>query len=489
MSASDKKKLRKALEAEKAATQKDKASSNDRTFRNTMIIALVIVVALIAILVANGIKRTADKQHAKATVMTVGDYSIKVPEFNFFYRDNVYSTLQSTILAYFVDTTTPLSEQSFYTDEYDTYEDYFIDMTEKTIGETYNLYALALEAGYTLSEEDQQTLAEDLAEVKSYATQSGYSADGYLARVYGNGCTLDAYEQYRTVRLLTMQYYNDNLPENEHSDSELAAYYKENREDIDGVTFTSISYNASTYVGKDEDGNALDIDDEAIAAAKADAETALKSMPEDASEHKSMAHTYIESYGYGTHDMAEWLFDTSRKEGDTEMFTSEDGNTFYVAKFTSRDDRDYDTVNIRLISFTSSTTDDTTPATNAGAAYEVLNANPTVDTFKELVTKYASSSTDDGGLHENVAKNTYNEDVDAYIFSAERKTGDYKLIEHDTSYYLVWFEGVGENYRSLLCDSLMTDEEQTEWYDGIKAVLESTTTKNIKYANTDITLS
>ena len=492
MSASDKKKLRKALEAEKAAKSGDKnVSSSDRAFRSSMIIAGIVAVAVLALLVVYGVKRIGEKQHAKETVMTVGEYEIKVPEFNFFYRDNVVNALQSTILAYFVDSTKPLSEQSFYTDEYATYEDYFIDSTEKGIGETYNLYALAVESGCTLSEENQQKLESSLAEIKSYAAQNSRSNDGYVAALYGTGCTLEGYKQYQTVRLLASQYYDDNLPKNEHDDAALADYYQEHREDVDGVSFTSISYSASNYVEKNEDGTAKDVDDAAIAKAKADAEAALDSMPTDAVERTAITHDNIENYGYGTHEMAEWLFEDARKEGDTKLFTSEDGNTFYVAKFTSRDTRDYNTVNIRLISFTASSssdsTDGSTPATNAGAAYETLNNNPTVDTFKELVKQYAPSNETEG-LVENVALHQYADKVDEYIFSPERKNGDYELIENDGSYYLVWFEGVGENYRSLLCDNLMTQEEQTAWYDSVKAVLESKTTKAIRYAETDLTL-
>ncbi len=131
-----------------------------------------------------------------------------------------------------LDYNKPLAAQSCAEDR--TWEQYFLESTAQHVSENYALAQAAYAAGYTLSEEDEKTIA-DIAdpdgEFAAELAEAGYeSCEAYLKENFGDGVSLEDYQSYLRLLYAAMDYQGEIKQEIESglTDAEVEAYYDEN---------------------------------------------------------------------------------------------------------------------------------------------------------------------------------------------------------------------------------------------------------------------
>lgn len=301
MSASNKKKLRKELNAA-AITEKQKKEQQEakklKAYTLTFAIVMVLVIAIVVGVVVSPLIEGAVLRGSKA--VTIGDHKISTAELTYFYFDainahqqEVYSQYYSQFGSYWsimlgFDTSKALNEQTYNSESGKTWADYFVETAIENARAAYALYDDANAKGYTLPEDEQTSLDSYLSSLEAYATYYGYSSlKSYLRSNYGNGASEDSYKAYYSMRTLASSYESKYSEDLEYTDSDYRTYEKDKY--IDYTTFSYVYYtmNYNAYLGegtKDDSGNTTWTDAEkeaARAALKADVDAILAGEVKD----------------------------------------------------------------------------------------------------------------------------------------------------------------------------------------------------------------
>ena len=506
MSASASKKKRKELEEQglspKAAAAQEAKEQKQKTLRNVLIVALCVAVAAAAIFAVISLVNKPDYD-TKAAVATVGDEKITVPVYDIFYNQTANS-LYNYGYSYFIQPGVPLSQQSNALGGEGTMEDFFKDNASSSIQTAYNYYIQAKEAGYQLTDEQKEALKQEVEAVKTAASNYGFpNVNRFLSAYYGKGCTLSDYETYLNVNAMYNGYYNKLQEDFAPSAEEIQAAYDKEPEAYDFVKYTYAIANAESTTVPAEDAKqdegaentdptaATEIptttvySDEAKAAAKETADSYVEKMPEDAKTVSNDKASVNSSMG---DEIAGWLFDAARKEGDTNVFArNEDGTSYCTIRFEGRDVNDYRRVNANVISITKDK-EDAEPKAGEQTAKEKFDAlvkaaesGMSDEAFAEAVSALGYSAT-----VSPISKNYSNEEIRSWLYEEGRKEGDVTAeIENDTTYYVVRYVGLEEDsYR----DTRVKEQLWNELTQSIASAKEISFVEDMmQHANTDLT--
>lgn len=542
MSSSSKKKLRKEQESAKL-TEKQRSAQKEARKTNLYTIAFVAVMAIVLVVaICVGVNQTITShgvREKKTVAMTVNDHKISNAELNYFYMDyvnNFYSSYGSYASMLGLDATKPLDEQVIDEENGTTWADNFMESAKENAK---SVYALADEANaekFTLSEEDQAALDNNLSNMSLYAKLYGYSdVDTFLKAQYGHGATEETYRAYSELRALASAYqthYSESLT---YSDADLRAA---DSEAYDAYTYNTYYLAASRFLEGGttaEDGTTTYTDEEraaAVAAAEeaaksltgdeiatlADLDAAIAALPVNAdTTASSSAHAdTLSSAISGTY--SDWVKDNARKEGDityvasTSTSTGEDGSEttttdgYYVIYYIGSNDNTFPLKNVRhiLVSFEGGTTDPNTNVTTysdeekAAAkekAEELLNqwksGDATEDSFAALATENSTDpgSVENGGLYENIYPGQMVATFNDWCFDESRKPGDTGIVETNYGYHVMYFVGdAQQNYRDYLITNDLRTADVNAWYSNLvdSAV---TTDGDTRYIRTDLVLN
>ncbi len=426
----------------------------------------------------------------------------------------------------------PLDEQIYDTETGQTWADYFKERAQESLVWTFALTDAAAEAGYTLSEDGAAEIDELIAGLDDTATTYGYhSANGYLTAYFGAGVDTELYREFLELQYLANEYQEQMESSFTYTEDELLAYYEENKVDFDVVTYRTYFVDGqaeSETVTDEETGEETTVEpteEESEAAMTAAQETA-EAMADATSGDESafIGYAYLleneltlgedESYSdYAAEDyedattehryssystatgtleaMAEWLFDESRQPGDTAALSAENG--YYVVYFGERSDNNYSTVNVRHILIEPEDVEDVTDedgnvdeeataeAEEQAKADALAEAEALLDEFlagdatEDSFATLAEENTDDtgssstGGLYEGVYRGQMVQAFEDWCFDESRQPGDTGIVESDYGYHIMYFVGLGDNYRDTLVDTAMRTENYNAWYEEISA--------------------
>ena len=402
-----------------------------------------------------------------ATVLTVGEHEVSTVEFNFFFNSAVnelVNTYGSYLSLLGMDPSVPLTQQNAPGTQEDaepqTWAAYLADSAKTTAVNYYTVCDAAAEAGFALSQEQLDEIESQISSISTYATLYGTDADQYIENMYGSGCDLDAYRDF-----LTLSYtYSAYISSLEYTDEEIAARYDKDPTEFDSVSFELYTASASNYAGKNDDGTTAEITDEDRAAAKAAADTMTAYFI-----HNSKVVDYTEQSKASVtssigEEAANWLFDASTAEGSVKQFETE--NTYYVVRFGSRTDNDYQTVNAMQIYIKNDTEEveegEQTAAERLAAVLESLEKDSSEENFQSLITSYSdntNSSTYTRAAHKSVS----NQEVNEWLFDGKRTEGEYKTFETSEGAYVVLFQSYDKTYKDLLVSNTLTNE----WFEAL----------------------
>ena len=180
MSASREKNKRKEQTASPEAVKETKKGMSKGLKTTLGVICAVLVVCIVVFFYM----LTSGYFTSHSTAATVGSHNLSPAMVDHFYR-GAYNDMQNqygSLMSYIIDSDTPLDEQYYDEEAGTTWADYFIEQGLNTAAETYAIYDAAIADGYTLSDEDQQTIDTQISQIALYAATSGYSTDTYISR-------------------------------------------------------------------------------------------------------------------------------------------------------------------------------------------------------------------------------------------------------------------------------------------------------------------
>ena len=542
MSASSKKKLRKEQEAAKLTEKQltaQKEAKITKLYTAAFIAGMaVILVIAIVIGISQYISNSGIREN-KTVAVTVGEHQLSNAELNYYYIDtinNFYSQNGSYAAMFGLDVTVPLDEQIFDESTGETWADYFLESAKNNAATIYALADAAKAAGHTLSEDEVANLDNMVNTYDAYAVMSGYpDTDTYLKAMYGRGANKKNFRAYVENNMLAESYntaYSNSLT---YEDADLRAAEAENYDLFSSYDYNYYLVSASRFLegGTTAEDGTVTYSDAEEAASVAAAEAAAKAIVEsdittveafDAAiaameinseyEDPVSSITYnAQSYSSIDEDMAQWLSDEARKEGEIGMVAnnslSADGETssvtgYYIMFFRGENENDFPMKNVRhiLVQFEGGTADEMGNTTYTDeeksaaktAAETILNewksGEATEDSFAALAAERSNDtgSTANGGLYENVYPGQMVTAFNDWCYDESRKAGDTGIVETEYGYHVMFFVGNSqETYRDFQIRNQLASADHATWYNEIVSNV-TVTDGDTKYIAKDLVL-
>lgn len=462
------------LKMQKRAEEKARAKKEKQV---SLITSILIVAALVCFMASFPIRSYLT---VHGTYVKVAGENISRLEFDYNYNMalNNYMNQYGTYLSYMgLDLTGDLSTQ-MYSDSL-TFKDFFEKMAVENIIQTKALKAEAKAAGFTY---DATKDYEDYLNYVSQAAEAaGMTEKQFVQENFGAYATTSRLKPIVMENLESSAYYDSVSDEKMPSDEDAENYYAENKDSYDSIDYRMTVINAelptepTDLADKTEDTTTTDnttgstsTDSTtgtdtttyepseaeiayAMEQAKAEADTALKSIAKDGELKENAKRTSLASV------TREWLFDESRKVGDTTVIEDETNNRYYVLAFEKRYLDETPTVDVRAVILSNDgdvSADSVLEEWKSGAATE--------DSFAELADKYntASTTTSEGGLFEALSVSNVSDELKDWMTDSSRVQGDTAVIapEGESYTYVVYFIGTNEaEWMKSIKNTLLTD--------------------------------
>lgn len=478
-----KKRAQQVVEPEVRQTKKTKKLSEGWVF--TICIVLVLAVVFGSLFAYRAVQRNK-------TVLSVGGHDVSVKEFNYFYYSLV-SNVANYASYLGIDTTVGLADQNVptsavtymglfgldtdmlddaeSTDEYYavSWAQFFANAAMENAASVYAVVAEAEKAGYELDAEEYDEIDEEIESIRTYAEEAGYSLNSYIELVFGTGCNESGYRDYLEASHIASHYPNELT----YTDAELSARYDEEPETFDRATYYGYVVRASEFqesTTDEETGETIEPTDAERAEAKSAAEAMEKSFDlenESVNVYADYSKTSVSSST--NEEAAEWLFGEA-EPGDTKLFASEDGNTYYVLQLLDKEDYNtYDLLYVYVKNDTASDDDEETEEVEMTAEEKIaavkasVEADGSRENFESLVAEYSDGSTE---MLEEAGRNSLSAmSRDALLWGAfeERAEGDWGVFESTSGTYIVYYVGQGASLRH----NNVTNQLRNDWYEEV----------------------
>lgn len=453
-----------------------------------------------------------------SAVATVGDQDFHASELAYYYK-NVESDLLRQAQSYSAygidmgyDTNLSPSQQMYDEEAGTTYADYFLDTALTQLQRVTVLCSEAEAAGYTLSEEGEQAVQENMDALYTYSLQQNTTETAYLHMIYGKFIDKAKFKDYITKAILADEFAAYKAEEFTYPDEELNKYYSENAADLDLYDYRSCYVHFETEEKTDDEGNPVEPSEEEMAAAmdaageKANAmvadvqagtafntaaveyldETSAESFkdPENAHVTDAMGNTIPANF-------KDWLTNDSRQNGDVTAIKVENVG-YCVVQFLGRDkgEHSYQTADYRNLLVLAETTPSESSDTPSLPSEEQLKAakkqadellaqwkkdGNNADAFAALVKENSAdeSNKEDGGLNKDADRGAVSANIQKWLFAEGRKAGEASIVEHTDSnnnvlgYNIIFAEDFGELRWKHQALTTLRSADYEEWYNGV----------------------
>lgn len=509
MSASREKKARQELHASGYVDPKAVKAEEARKAAKRSSILYGSVAALFVLVAAFIIIWNSGLIQKSATAVTIDGKDYSVAETGYFYQyayNSWYSQMGAYASYFGLDTSSPLSSQTYNEETGETWADYFAEQGIETMKWTIATYNAAMENGYEWTDEDEESWNNTKSSLEEYAKSNGVTYKNILKYNYGQYITPSLFEELTRMQIAALSYAQSINDGFSFTADEISKYYSENPLDFDVADYEMVTVSGAAE-DEDEDGNEIEVTEEmekeAMAAAKANAEAILAAYEagtslEASAEIEEFNATYSDRSGssYSDTDALNWVFDDARKAGDTTIL--ENDSSYTVLLFHSRGREEYNTVDVRhiLVKVDSSALDSESETYDAeleelkaaakAEADDILkqweNGEKTEASFGALADELSDDSAV-GGLYTAIAKGDMITEFNDWIFADGRKTGDTDVIwgESSSGYHVMYF--VGENVPAWQADVEYTlrTNAYNEWSEALVADMTAEQGSGMKY--------
>lgn len=339
-------------------------------------------------------------------------------------------------------------------DENKTWQDYFAEQTNKELSQ---FVVLNKDIKKTKTKVDTKSQVNDLIKIfENNAKIAGVDKETYLQGVFGKGVTEKDVRMAVEYKYNAIEYSNILYQKlkDEIDEKELVSLYTEYPESFDKVLYRKFTVPNDvefTYEGKTEDDFI---------------EIAKNLYP-----NMDTLYASVGMDNESNDEIVTWLYDKTRKYGDTELFETEDGLTYVF--FKKKDICDDRTVDLRIIYFNTYMADSEEKAEikkNADAVYSSLLEENSEDAFASYALVYSDDtlSKDSGGLMSCVSEGNVPEEIAGWVFDKERKQGDLTLLENDEGYYILCFVKENEIYWKAMARTYLADKAYNDYVENLK---------------------
>lgn len=480
MSASRKKKERKAQSAEAPVAQGQPVKKGmSRGLKATLIVvcAIVVIAAVVFFSMVTG-----GYFASHTTAATVGSHNLTPAMVNYFYNAQVYE-FEKSYGSYLGIDAASLSTQVYNEETGATWADLLMEQALNTAAQTYAIYDEAIANGAALSEDDQSQIDTILSSYELTAAQQGYAnVNAYIASGYGAGCNTKSYTEYLTVTMIAENYcqqVNDGFT---YTAEDLAAEYEAKPANYSTYTYRQFLISDSLF---QTDDNALSDEElaekkealatEMAASTQGDEQAFIDAAYENAAEsnkdsYADESYTLRSTIGSSIVEaQRDWLADSARQEGDTTAIDVD--GTWYVLYYISCDVNDWQLPNVREIPFAATDASDEDAMNEAKANAEAALAEYEsgepdcrgVHRPRPEVYQRRDRDRPDRERHPGSGSDEYN----AWAFDAARQTGDTAVVETSTGYSVLFFDSYGSVYRDTLIETSLRSADYTAWYTGV----------------------
>jgi len=453
----------------KAAKQNTKksAASGASSKVITAVIAAVVVVAIVAGIVFTGAGFSILSATRLIPVATIGETNVTPGQFSYFYT-RAYNAIAEQASSNGFDTSKAPDEQYKKNDDgtETLWSEIIAENALSVAQQTVAYYNAAVEAGITLSEDQEEELRTTINEYKTQAQSSGVSFNAFLKSQYGPGFNEKEFTEQLRMEIITQNFGDDKIDEitKSISDEEIANEYKANQKkyDYSDVRFYTISIKKLTKNDGETDDAFKARQAEETKKATETANGILANVTDDNSfieavkahnkteadqTRKIIAATYDLLNSAVSEEGAEWVYDAARKAGDKTVITGESAAyIIYCIKPAYTDN----SVSVRhcLVSFDAkdekNVTDDEKKAAHKKASDLLagLGEKFTEKDFAAMATENTADegSASTGGLYENIRiSGSFVEPFETWSFDPARKAGDTGIIETEYGYHIMYF--------------------------------------------------
>jgi len=440
-------------------------AKKQKTIDRLISIAILAVIAIIVVSIP--VSRYIAKN---TTYINVGGHDITRLEYDYHFNmayDEYLNTYGSYLSMMSLDTTRDLDKQA-YSDTL-TWQDYFDQLAVDSLQHNKALLNEATAAGFTYdTSKDYETF---VAAMKEGAAQQKVTVNKYYKLNFGKYATASNMKPFVEESYFVAAYYSSIADEKGASEDEILAYYEANKKEYDRVDYLCTTIKAEvTETSTDDEITA------AMADAKAKAEEALEVIGAEGEEVNGMLYGSVDS------SLRDWMFDESRKEGDTTIAENADSHTYFVVMYKDRYRDENPTASVRSIL--------TTTVSGEDILKEYVTMGSTEEAFIDLVSKYSEDAytSATGGLYEELGKSATETDLNTWIFDEDRKPGDVTIIKEDTSTYVLYYIEEGRPSWQARIGSTLLGENLTEYLTEIKANCEVQDSKgNLNYLTVEET--
>lgn len=307
----------------KMAEREQQKKKDARSLQRARVLSVVLAVAVLAAIIIPIVSGIVKKKEAISGIyVKINEHEISGLEYDFYYNTTVnnYINTYGSFLQYMnLDTTKDFATQQ-YTEDL-TWKDYFDEMTVEQIKQTYALLDDATKNAFSYDATEEYDTY--IASIKEAAQTTGSNMGDYYHSYFGKYATEANVAAYIKDGIVANAYYDKLLEDNKPTDEEIQNYYQENKNSYDQVDYKS--YVSSSDLGEDATEEEKNKDmQERLASVNENGEALEMELTEGA---KMSAVPAV---------AADWLFDETRKEGDTEVFTDDTSYDVYAIQFVKR---------------------------------------------------------------------------------------------------------------------------------------------------------
>lgn len=442
-------------EEAKAKAKRDRLAGN---------IAGVAIVAALFCLVASFPVRSYLAVNETYAIVN-GDKVSRV-EFDYNYNislNNYLNQYGSYMSMFGMDLSGDLSMQ-MYSDEL-TFQDFFTQMAIENISDNKALLAKAEAEGFTY--DTSADYADFEQRLRNAASEAGMTIKDFIRDNYGVFATMSRISGFVKESMYLSAYYDSIMDARMPSNEEAESYYNENTDEYDSVDYRLLTVEAELSEAPAEEEITA-----AMAEAKKEADAAAKTVATEGERIENITTTYA------PYLLRDWLFDGSRKAGDTTVIENTSAHSYYVVAFENRYLDETPTVNIRGI---------ITADGNAQAILEEWQGGEaTEESFVELCDQFNDDSliSTPGGLMESVQPGMMSEDMGAWLSDSARKAGDVTVFspEGDSYSYVLYYLGESDPWWMVSVKNTLLGTAMEAYMEEITADISVEDPKgNLKY--------
>lgn len=477
MSASNKKANKAASPEEAMKQQRTQRLEEEEKKKQTLYTSICAVVAVVVLALVIWNQGFFDNTNA----FSIDGTSYTTAQVQLYYTNTVYGALMGSYTPEAggdsFDFTTPATEQQYSSNQ--TWHEFFSEESCRSLAQLQVTVAEGQAANFQMPQEGLEELEQIKSTLDTAWIGRTQNKESYLRLQYG--MTENEFLAMSELEIYATYYQNYVYESFDYDQEDYEAFYQENQDSMDVITFSQVQYFATNGIVTDTEGNEIPLTEEEEATytgyrtlvdlestdvydaleAGGELDEVLETIATNA-QLSLISNTRHSSVFSGTDEASAWLLDSAREVGDitrTEDVMS-NGTYFSVLVFEGRERASAPVTSIRHILIPANEEDMSADPTEEEwdasrqvaeellATWEAEGSDP--EAFSALAMEHSadSSSASSGGIMAGITPyDNYVEEFTAWFSDDSRQEGDTGIVQNTGSatqgWHIMYFDSFG----------------------------------------------